>query len=83
MSRSAEHDARNTAFRGVFQSTDAARAAIPPTAETIENCAKTLNREWHVDDVPYSKGGRIHWVGNRSSKRVLLYFHGEKIKFST
>lgn len=78
MSRSAEHDARNATFRTALASTDAARAATPPTAVTIEACSKKLNRAWQVDNVPDSEGAKIHWVGNRASKRVILYFHGEQ-----
>lgn len=77
MSRSAEHDARNTAFRASFQSPDTVRAAIPPPFRTIEACCKKLDRPWHVDDLPNCEGGKIHWMGNRTRRNVILYFHGE------
>jgi len=76
MSRSAEHDARNDALRSQFSSLDGARAQAIPDAEVFPKRAKILGLAHEVQDVPNSDGAKIHWIGDRSSKKVILYYHG-------
>jgi hypothetical protein len=76
MSRSAAHDARNKSYREALGDNSAAIAASIPTAQRIPTQAKELGVKWEVEDVPDGQGGRIHWVGDRAAKKVILYFHG-------
>lgn len=82
MSRSAAHDARNKSFREAFAKPFEYKATALPTAQVIIEEAQKLNLEHSVEDVPAGSGARIHWLGDRSAKRVLLYFHGEASKSS-
>jgi len=77
MSRSAAHDARNKSYREALGDNVSAKAASIPTAQRIPTQAKELGVEWEVEDVPNGQGGRIHWVGDRGAKQVILYFHGD------
>ena len=79
MSRSAAHDARNTSLQELFLNPFELKAAIPPTAQVIPEEAQKLNLEHYVEDIPSSRGARIHWLGDRSAKKVLLYFHGDAL----
>lgn len=83
MSRSAAHDARNKAYREVLGGNAAAAAAAIPTARFIPTQAKQLDVKWEVEDVRDGQGGRIHWVGDRSAKKVILYFHGDYLPTRT
>jgi len=76
MSRSAEHDARNSAIRQQFKSGAEARAADVPTRIVIPAQCKTLGIPLHTEDVPDGAGGRLHWIGDREAKKVILHFHG-------
>lgn len=78
MSRSEAHDARNTAFREAFRKPVEFGATCPPTGTLIETEAQKLNLEHHVEDVPVPNGNdaKLHWLGDRSAKKVILYFHG-------
>lgn len=76
MSRSAEHDARNTAFLNAFKSLEAVKAQSIPNAVVIPKTGGKLGLEHQIDDVPNSDGAKIHWLGDRSAKKVILYFHG-------
>jgi hypothetical protein len=77
MSRSEAHEARNKAYREALGDNSQARAASIPTAERISAQAKELGEKWAVEDVPDGRGGKLHWVGDRAAKKVILYFHGE------
>ena len=76
MPRSDAHDARNAAFRQAFGNPFEYKESAAPTAEVITEEAKKLDIPHFVEDVPAGKGARIHWLGDRSAKKVLLYFHG-------
>lgn len=76
MSRSTEHDARNAAFLTTFSSCDVSRAQSTPNSIIIPKQAKLLGLVHNVEDVPDSDGAKIHWLGDRSSRKVILYFHG-------
>jgi hypothetical protein len=76
MARSAAHAARNKSYREGLTDNVAAQAASMPTAQRIPLQAKELGVEWEAEDVPSGQGGRIHWVGDRAAKKVILYFHG-------
>ncbi|KAF2498909.1 alpha/beta-hydrolase [Lophium mytilinum] len=76
MSRSAAHDARNVDLRKAFVDPSISQAVSVPTAAIIESRCKKDNVPWQVDDVPNSSGARIHWIGDRSAQKVILYFHG-------
>ncbi|GAD94998.1 hypothetical protein MYCGRDRAFT_51536 [Paecilomyces variotii No. 5] len=76
MSRSAAHDERNKALREVFSSPFALAATATPTAEIISNYAKERNIEHRVEEIPNSEGARLHWLGNPSARKVVLYYHG-------
>ena len=75
MARSAAYAARNKAIREAMTNRDQARAASIPTAKVVPAEAKKLGVKWEVEDV--ADGARIHWVGDRSLKKVILYIHGE------
>ena len=77
MSRSAAHAARNRGFREAFAAPFEFKAALLPTGELIPKEAQKLGLKHDVEDVPDGRGARIHWLGDRSAKKVLLYFHGE------
>jgi hypothetical protein len=77
MSRSVEHDARNDALRSAFTSSpDVLRANATPDAEVIPAQSESLGLSYFVEEVPASEGAKLHWVGDRSAKNVILYFHG-------
>jgi len=80
MPRSDAHDARNAAFRQAFGKPFEYKESAGPTAQVITEEASKLDISHFVEDVPASKGARIHWLGNRSAKKVLLYFHGACFK---
>jgi hypothetical protein len=80
MSRSAAHDARNKTFREAFAKPFEYKANALPTAQVITEEAQKLNLEHSIEDIPAGRGARIHWLGDRSAKRVLLYFHGKASK---
>ncbi|KAH7081941.1 Alpha/Beta hydrolase protein [Paraphoma chrysanthemicola] len=76
MSRSSQHDARNAALRQALSSAEAANAASIPDEKIIPEQCKDLQLPWQVEEIPYSKGAKLHWIGDRSAANVLLYFHG-------
>jgi len=76
MSRSAAHDQRNAAFREVFRKPFEAQAAMTGTGQTIQEEAQKLKIEHYVEEIPKGRNARLHWLGDRSAKKVLLYFHG-------
>ncbi|KAK7883448.1 hypothetical protein LTR67_011198 [Exophiala xenobiotica] len=76
MSRSAAHDARNSAFREAFKTPFEFKASLLSTGELITKEARKLNLRHGIEDIPAGRGARIHWLGDRPAKRVLLYFHG-------
>lgn len=76
-SRSAAHEERNKALRAGFASPDAARKASLPTATTVEARAKDLKLDHEVEEVPNSDGARVHWLGDRTAKKVWVYLHGQ------
>jgi hypothetical protein len=77
MSRSEAHEARNKGFREAFAKPfDLASVAVP-TAKIVPDEAQKLGVDHYVEDIPNSQGARLHWLGNRAAKKVLLYFHGE------
>ena len=78
MSRSPEHDARNFALQARFSNLDNARAGAIPDAITIPNRAKLLGLQHEVQDVPESEGARIHWLGDKSADKVIVYYHGTR-----
>src|ERR1700677_195328 len=77
MSRSEAYNARNKAVREASANRAQAKAAAAPTAQIIPAQASELGVRWEVEDVPDGRGGKLHWVGDRSAKKVLLYFHGD------
>lgn len=44
--------------------------------------ATELGLQHEVEEIPNSKNAKIHWLGDKTAKNVLLYFHGEKIPIS-
>lgn len=42
----------------------------------IEDHAKARKVEHHDEEVPNSDGARLHWLGDRSADKVILYLHG-------
>ncbi|EXJ92458.1 hypothetical protein A1O3_01009 [Capronia epimyces CBS 606.96] len=76
MSRSAAHDARNRGFREAFATPFEFKDSLLPTGELIPKEAQKLHLQHEVEDVPAGRGARIHWLGDRSASKVLLYFHG-------
>jgi hypothetical protein len=83
MSRSEAYAARNRSLRALFTSVKASAAALPPTAITIEMKAKELNVSHAVEAIPRSHGARLHWLGDRSASKLLLYFHGMALSIRT
>lgn len=78
-SRSAAHEERNKALRAGFASPDAARKASPPTAATVEAKAKDLKLDHEVEEIPKSDGARVHWLGDRTARKVWVYLHGQSL----
>lgn len=76
MSRSAAHVQRNSQSRALFSSCQRARDVLPTTKATIAARMQALNLQYHVDDIPNSNGAKLHWLGDQSAKKLLLYFHG-------
>jgi hypothetical protein len=76
MSRSKAHDQRNAAIREAFLRPFELAAASPPTGQTISVQAQMLNLDHSIEEVPGGKGARLHWLGNRSAEKIILYFHG-------
>lgn len=76
MPRSSAHAERNKAFREASIDNDKTRSLAVPTGELIPAQAAELGAKWEVEDVPDGRGARIHWVGDRAARRVILYFHG-------
>jgi hypothetical protein len=79
MPRSVAHEARNKAFRDASIDNGTTRANATPTAQLIPAQAQELGVKWEVEDVPDGQGGRLHWVGDRAAKKVILYFHGDHL----
>jgi hypothetical protein len=79
MSRSTAHDLRNDAFREGFASPEKAKELALPTGRVIEDHAKARKVEHHDEEVPNSDGARLHWLGDRSADKVILYFHGRYV----
>lgn len=59
-----------------MSSTDKARANAIPDSETLTKTAQQLNIAHEVQEIPNSEGAKIHWFGDRSARKVILYFHG-------
>jgi hypothetical protein len=76
MSRSEAHEARNQALRAGLASPAAAKEASIPTKDLVPGECQKLGAHTEVEEVPDSEGARIHWIGDRSSENVVLYFHG-------
>ncbi|EXJ82596.1 hypothetical protein A1O3_06409 [Capronia epimyces CBS 606.96] len=76
MSRSAAHDERNTSFREAFRTPFEFASSAAPTAQLVQTETQKLKLEHDVEDIPNSNGARLHWIGDRSAEKVLLYFHG-------
>ena len=83
MSRSDAYDARNQAFQQAYVSIPDAKAASIPTAKIIPALCQELGLPAHVEDVPNGAGGKLHWMGNRSAKKIILYVHGKFILILT
>ena len=81
MSRSADHENRNAAFREAFLKPLEFAAAAPATAEQVRTEAQKLGIEHHVEDIPNSQGAKLHWLGDRTAPKVLLYFHGRSRQY--
>jgi hypothetical protein len=79
MSRSTAYDLRNDAFREGFASLEKAKEIALPTGRVIEDHAKARKVEHHAEEVPNSDGARLHWLGDRSADKVILYFHGRYV----
>ncbi len=76
MSRGAQYELRNKAAREFLLDEGRARKLAPPTAEVVPAQAKELGVKWEVEDVPDGRGAKLHWLGDRNAKTVILYFHG-------
>lgn len=77
MTRTADHEARNQFLRDTLGNNDAARKAAVPTADTVKKVANELALSLKSEDIKNSDGGRLHFIGDTSAQKVLLYFHGE------
>jgi hypothetical protein len=77
MGRSPEHDSRNAALQSRFSDLNVARAEVVPDAITIPARAKLLNLKHETQDLPNSEGAVIHWLGDKSANKVIVYFHGQ------
>lgn len=78
--RSDGHQARNEQVRTMFTSL-AEATILPSTSTTVTTRAQALNWLHSVEEIPLGKGAKIHWLGDKAAKKVLLYFHGKR-KFS-
>lgn len=77
MSRSQAHEQRNDAFREVFLKPFDFVASAPTTNTQITDVAKKLGVDHVVEQVGSAPGSpKIHWLGDRKARKVLLYFHG-------
>lgn len=70
------YQGRHKALGEVQSVTARARAASTPTAQVIPAEAKELGVKWEVEIVSNGEGGKLHWVGDRAAKKVVLWFHG-------
>lgn len=77
MGRSPEHDARNAALQTRFSDLNVARAEAVPDEITIPARAKILNLTHETQNLPNSEGAVIHWLGDKSAEKVIVYFHGQ------
>ena len=77
MTRSEAYDARNKGFRDAFSKPLELAAVAVPTATIIPEESQKIGMPHHVEDVPNSQGARLHWLGDQSAQRVILYFHGQ------
>jgi len=50
------------------------------TRKTIEDYCTKKKLQLHSEDVPH--GAALHWIGERTSDKVLLFFHGGGYNFS-
>lgn len=82
MARSEAHKIRNDQSRELF-STLEKTSILPPTGKMIPARATDLNIKHAVEEIPNSKNAKIHWLGDRTSTKVLLYFHGENTSTSS
>lgn len=80
MPRSAEYEARNAIVRNGFSSAKEARAASPPTSETIVSTCQKLAVPYKTEDIPESRGAKLYWIGDTTPRDTILYFHGKQIK---
>lgn len=76
MSRSEAHDARNAALQERFSNLNSARAEATPDSIVVPHRARLLGLNTEVESVPHSNGAKIHWLGDKSAKKVILYYHG-------
>lgn len=76
MSRSAAHKARNDETRSLFATLEQT-SILPPTGTTVAARAEASEIPYAVEDIPKSKNARVHWLGDRTARKVLLYCHGE------
>lgn len=77
MSRSAAHDARNAFLRDNSSDNELGRQLSVPTGEVVKKISRELGVTLKTEDIPNSDGGRLHFLGNSSAEKVILYFHGE------
>jgi len=75
MSRSQAHKARNDQTRSAFPNLGAANI-LPRTDVVASTQAKEHGLHYAVEHVPNGNGAKIHWLGDRSSSKAILYFHG-------
>jgi hypothetical protein len=77
-SRSEAYAQRNDALREAFLKPFEFAASAPPTSQTIPEACKQAGIEHYVHDLYKSTGhpARLHWLGERSARKTLLYFHG-------
>ncbi|KAK5044475.1 hypothetical protein LTR84_010756 [Exophiala bonariae] len=76
MSRSAAHDARNQLLRETLSNNEDARKSSVPTGETVRRITSDLGISLKSENIPSSDGARLHFIGQISAEKVLLYFHG-------
>ncbi|KIW17959.1 hypothetical protein PV08_05154 [Exophiala spinifera] len=74
--RSEAHKMRNDQFRTMFESVEAAKAFIPPTAATVKARAGALGVPHNVTVIPNGKGAKLHYLGVPNANKLILYFHG-------
>ncbi|KAL5313072.1 hypothetical protein ACEPPN_019499 [Leptodophora sp. 'Broadleaf-Isolate-01'] len=82
MSRSAAHDARNAFLRDNSSDNELGRQLSVPTGEVVKKISRELGVTLKTEDIPNSDGGRLHFLGNSSAEKVILYFHGGGYAFS-